>query len=63
MHLAHRMSIIYRKGSVNEADVVSRRPDFFHPDDIRPRMSVEMFAFWWNGKYLICVIKVTILHC
>ena len=42
---AHCMSIIYRKGSINEADVVSRRPDFFHPDtDVHLHMPVEMFA-------------------
>jgi hypothetical protein len=44
------MSILYRKGSVNEADVVSRRPDFFHPDDVYLRRLVEMFARWWDGK-------------
>ena len=49
---AHCMSIIYRKGSINEADDVSRRPDFFHPDtdDVHMRMPVEMFALWWDGK-------------
>ena len=42
---AHCMSILYRKGSVNEADVVSRHPDFFHPDsDVHMRKPVEMFA-------------------
>jgi hypothetical protein len=45
------MSIIYRKGSINEADAVSRRPDFFHPDtDVNLRRPVEMFALWWDGK-------------
>ena len=46
MPFAHCMSILKRKGSVNEADVVSRRPDFFHPDDIHMRRQVEMFALW-----------------
>ena len=44
------MSIIYRKGSVNKADAVSRCPDFFHPDDAHMRMIIEMFAFWWDGN-------------
>jgi hypothetical protein len=38
------MSILYRKGSVNKADDVSRRSYFFHPDYVRLRMPVEMFA-------------------
>ena len=51
MPFAHYMSFIYCKGSINEADVVSRRPDFFHPDtDVDQRMSVEMFALWWDEK-------------
>jgi hypothetical protein len=29
---------------------VSRRPDFFHPDDAHLRKRVEMFALWWDGK-------------
>ena len=45
------MSIICRKGSINEANVVSRRPDFFRPDtDAHLRMLVEMFALWWDGE-------------
>jgi hypothetical protein len=50
MHFAHYMSILYRKGSVNEADNVSRRLGFFHPDDVYLRKPVEMFALWWDGK-------------
>jgi hypothetical protein len=50
MPFAQCMSILYRKGSINEADVLSRRPDFFHPDDVHMRMPIEMFALWWNGK-------------
>jgi hypothetical protein len=46
------MSIIYRKGSVNEADDVSRRLNFFHPDDVHLRKPVEMFALWWDGNVL-----------
>jgi hypothetical protein len=38
------MSILYRKGSVNEADDVTRQPDFFHPDDVHLRNLVEVFA-------------------
>ena len=49
---AHCMSILYRKGSVSEADVVSRRLDFFHPDDDHVRMPMEMFALWLDGKVL-----------
>ena len=52
MPFAHCMSILYRRGSVNDADVVSRRPDFFHPDDVRMRMPDEVFALWWDGKVL-----------
>jgi len=50
MSCAQSMSIIYRKGMVNEADVVSRRPDFLHPDDVRMRKPFEMFAIWWDGN-------------
>jgi hypothetical protein len=51
MPFAHCMNILYRKGSVNEADVVSRRHNFFYPDiDVHLRMQVEMFALWWDGK-------------
>jgi len=51
MHFAQCMSIIYRKGSINEANDVSRRPDFFHPDiDVHLRIPVEMLALWWEGK-------------
>jgi hypothetical protein len=51
MPFAHYMSIMYRKGSMNEADAVSRRPDFFHPDsDVHMRILVEMFALWWYGN-------------
>jgi len=50
MPFAQRMSIIYRKRSVNEADVVLRRPDFFHLDDVYMRMPIEMFALWWDGE-------------
>jgi hypothetical protein len=50
MHFAHYMSILDRKGSVNEADAVSRRPDFFHPDDVHMCRLVQMFALWWDEK-------------
>ena len=49
---AHCMSILYRKGSVNKTDVVSRRPDFFHPDDVHLRRPIEMFALLWDEKLL-----------
>ena len=50
MPFAPCTSILYRQGSVNEADVVPRCPDFFHPDDARLRRPVEMFLVWWEGK-------------
>jgi hypothetical protein len=50
MPFAHRMSILYRKVSVNEADTVSPRPDFFHPDNVHMLKLVEMFALWWDKK-------------
>ena len=49
MPFAHRMSILYRKESVSKAEVLSRRPDFFHPDDAHMRRPIEMFALWWDG--------------
>jgi len=48
MHFAQCMSILYRKGSVTEADVVSLRPGFFHPDDVHLRRLIEMFALRWD---------------
>ena len=54
MPFAHCISIIYRKESINEAGVVSRRLDFFHPDtDIPMRRQIEMFALWWDGKVVL----------
>ena len=50
MPFAQNMSILYRKGSVNEVGPVSRRPDFFHPDDVQLRRPAEMFALWWDGN-------------
>jgi hypothetical protein len=50
MPFAQSMSILYREGSVNEADPMSRRPDFFHPDDVQLRRPAEMFALWWDGN-------------
>ena len=44
------MSVQYRKGFAYEADPVSRRPDFPHPDDVHMRMSVAMSVFRWDGK-------------
>ena len=44
MPFAHYMSILYRKRSVDKAEVVSRRTNFFHPDDVHLRRPVEMFA-------------------
>jgi len=50
MPFARCMSSLYRKVSVNEAGAVSRRLDFFHPDDVHMHMPVEMFALWWDGN-------------
>jgi hypothetical protein len=50
MPFAQNMSILYRKGSVNEADPLSRRPEFFHPDDVQLRRPAEMFALWWDAN-------------
>ena len=50
MPFAHCMSISPRKGSVNEADAVSRRPNFFHPDDVHLHMPAEILALWWEGN-------------
>jgi hypothetical protein len=44
------MSILYRKGSENEADLVSHRLDWFRPDDVHLRKISEMVALWWDGK-------------
>ena len=44
MPFAQCMSILYRKGSVNKGDPVSRRLNFFHPDDVHLRILAEMFA-------------------
>ncbi len=64
MPFAHCMSIIYRKGSIHEADAVSRRPDLFHPDtDVHLRRPVEMLLYGGMIKYLICVIKAMRRHC
>ena len=62
MPLAQCMSILYREGSVNEADFVSHRPDFFHPDDVNLS---HMRCSLSGGRvmYFICVIKTMILHC
>jgi hypothetical protein len=40
------MIILYCKGSVNEAEDVTRRLDFFHSDDDHLRKPIEMFALW-----------------
>jgi hypothetical protein len=29
---------------------VSRRPNFFHPDDVPLRTPDEMFPLWWEGN-------------
>ena len=50
MSFAKCVSILCRKGLVNEAGVVSQRPDFLHLDDVHMRRPIEMFALWWDGK-------------
>ena len=50
MPFAQNMSIFYKKESVNVPDPVSRRPAFFHPDDVQMHMPAEMFALWLNDE-------------
>ena len=50
MLFAQSMSILYRKESLNEADLVSRRPIFSPPYDVQLRRPAEMFALWWDGN-------------
>jgi hypothetical protein len=45
MPYANEMRILYRKGILNEADPVSRRPDFHQIDLYRPEGSL-----WWDGN-------------
>jgi hypothetical protein len=45
MPYADEMHILYKKGILNEADPVSRRPDFLQLDLYRPEDSL-----WWDGK-------------
>ena len=44
---ASMMRILYRKGILNEADPVSRRPDFLQIDLYRSED-----ILWWNGNVL-----------
>ncbi len=50
MPYANTMRILYRKGSLNEADPVSRRPDFHPIDDDKLYNTQE--CLWWDGKVL-----------
>ena len=50
MPYANIMRILYRKGSLNEADPVSRRPDFHPIDDDKLYNTQE--CLWWDGKVL-----------
>jgi len=50
MPYANIMRILYRKGSLNEADPVSRRPDFHPIDDEKLYNTQE--SLWWDGKVL-----------
>ena len=66
MPIAQCMSILYRKGYVNEANPVSRRLDFFHTDDAYLHRLDVMIALWWGGNVhdaMMYVIKTMILHC
>ena len=49
MPLANRLRLLYRKGSHNEADPLSRRPDFSSeiPGDFAATM-------WWDGEVPEC---------
>jgi hypothetical protein len=42
MSYANEMRILYRKGILNEADPVSRRPDFLQIDLCRPEDGMKM---------------------
>ena len=52
MPFAQSLVILYCKGSVKEADSVSHRPVFFHPDDVQLRRPSEMCALQWDGKVI-----------
>ncbi len=45
MPYANEMRILYTKGILNEADPVSRRPDFLQLDMYRPED-----ILWWDGN-------------
>jgi len=45
---ANSMRIIYKKGILNEADSVSRCPDFLHIDN----MYMLDESLWWDGKVI-----------
>ena len=45
MPLANRLRLLYRKGSHNEADPLSRRPDF--SSEISDASAATM---WWDGE-------------
>ena len=45
MPYANAMLILYTKGILNQADPVSRRPDFLQIDMYRPKDSL-----WWDGN-------------
>jgi hypothetical protein len=47
MPYANLMSILYRKGILNGADPVSRRPDI-HPVELR--RPDELLSLWWDGN-------------
>jgi hypothetical protein len=48
MTYANLLRILYKKGILNEADSVSRRPDFLPIDN----MYMPYESLWWDGKVL-----------
>ena len=50
IHYASIMRIIYKKGILDEAEPVSRRPDFL-PIDVDTLYDTQEIL-WWDGKVL-----------
>jgi len=55
MPYAYIMRILYNKEIFNEADPVSRRPDFHPIDDDQLNNAQE--SLWWDGEVLLKLLK------
>ena len=55
---ANLMRILYMKGILNEAEPVSRRPDFLPIDN----MYMPDESLWWDEKCLTLILMVMVLH-